>query len=99
MARNERIKSLAYPVDENRRWAFKIVPDDDTTAPPVVKYFVDKGVKTIGIMGFNDAYLQVWTGLFEKLSANRHQGRCSRVIRAHGDVDDTASPQADRGKA
>lgn len=61
------IKSLAYPVDDVRRWVFKIVPDDDTTAPPVVKYFADKGVKTIGIIGFNDAYLQVWTGLFDQL--------------------------------
>ena len=61
------IKSLAYPVDEIRRWSFKIVPNDDTTAPPVVKYFADKGVKTIGIIGFNDAYLQVWTGLFDQL--------------------------------
>jgi branched-chain amino acid transport system substrate-binding protein len=61
------IKSLAYPVDDVRRWSFKIVPDDDTTAPPVVKYFADKGVKTIGIIGFNDAYLQVWTGLFDQL--------------------------------
>jgi branched-chain amino acid transport system substrate-binding protein len=61
------IKDLAYPVDQNRRWAFKIVPNDDTTAPPVVKYFADHGVKTLGIMGFNDAYLQIWTDLFDKL--------------------------------
>jgi len=61
------IKALVYPVDDIRRWSFKIVPNDDTTAPPVVKYFNDKGVKTIGIMGFNDAYLQVWTGLFDQL--------------------------------
>ncbi|MFZ0071992.1 MAG: ABC transporter substrate-binding protein, partial [Xanthobacteraceae bacterium] len=61
------IKSLVFPVDDIRRWVYKIVPNDDTTAPPVVKYFADKGVKTIGIMGFNDAYLQVWTGLFDQL--------------------------------
>ena len=61
------IKALAYPVDEIRRWSFKIVPNDDTTAPPVVKYFADHGVKTIAVMGFNDAYLQVWTGLFDQL--------------------------------
>jgi branched-chain amino acid transport system substrate-binding protein len=61
------LKDLVWPVDEKRRWVFKIVPNDDTTAPPVVKYLVSQNVKTLGVFGFNDAYLQVWTGLFDKL--------------------------------
>jgi branched-chain amino acid transport system substrate-binding protein len=61
------IKDLAYPIDAKRRWVYQIVPTDDRTAPLVVKLLVGRGAKSLGIIGFNDAYLKTWRDLFDQL--------------------------------
>jgi branched-chain amino acid transport system substrate-binding protein len=61
------IAALVQPVDAVHRWIFKVVPNDDVTAGALPQYMVAHGIKKLGVIGFNDAYLQVWLGLFKKL--------------------------------
>lgn len=51
---------VVLPMDEKRKWAFKIVPSDDIGADAVVKHMVSQGIKKLGFIGFNDAYGQIW---------------------------------------
>ena len=52
---------LVEPVDEKRRWVFKVVPNDRIGAVALAKYMAKQGVKTVGYIGFNDAYGEAWT--------------------------------------
>jgi branched-chain amino acid transport system substrate-binding protein len=56
---------LVEPMDERRRWVFKIVPNDDIGADTVAKHMAQNGVKTVGFIGFNDAYGQTWLELLK----------------------------------
>ncbi len=47
---------LVAPMDDKRKWVFKVVPNDDIMANAILKYIVKTGVKTLGYIGFSDAY-------------------------------------------
>jgi len=47
-------------MDDKRRWVFKIVPNDRIMAVATVQYMVKAGIKTLGFIGFNDAYGDGW---------------------------------------
>ncbi len=51
---------LVDPVDEKRRWVFKVVPNDHIGAVALAKYMAAQGVKKVGFIGFNDAYGETW---------------------------------------
>lgn len=51
---------LVAPVDDKRRWAFKIVPNDHIGAVALAKYMATQKIKTVGFIGFNDAYGETW---------------------------------------
>jgi len=52
---------LVEPVDEKRRWVYKVVPNDRIGAVALAKYMAAQGIKTIGYIAFNDAYGEAWT--------------------------------------
>ncbi len=52
---------LVEPVDEKRRWVFKIVPNDRIGAVALAKYMAKQGIKTVGFLAYNDAYGEAWT--------------------------------------
>ena len=52
---------LVDPVDDKRRWVFKVVPNDHIGALALAKYMAAQGIKTVGYIGFNDAYGEAWT--------------------------------------
>lgn len=52
---------LVDPVDEKRKWAFKVVPNDHIGAVALAKYMATQNIKTVGYIGFNDAYGETWS--------------------------------------
>jgi len=46
----------ALPMDDRRRWAFKVVPNDDLMAAAILKYIAKSGIKTLGYIGVSDGY-------------------------------------------
>jgi branched-chain amino acid transport system substrate-binding protein len=48
--------AIVKPIDERRRWAFKVVPNDDLMAAAILKYIAKTGVKTLGYIGVSDGY-------------------------------------------
>jgi branched-chain amino acid transport system substrate-binding protein len=52
--------SIVSPVDEKRRWAFKTAQNDRLMASAIADHMAANKVKTIGFIGFNDAYGDGW---------------------------------------
>jgi len=52
---------LVEPVDEKRRWVYKVVPNDRIGALALAKYMAKQGIKMAGYIGFNDAYSEART--------------------------------------
>src|ERR1700761_4693982 len=48
--------AIVKPIDERRRWAFKVVPNDDLMAAAILKHIAKSGVKTLGYIGVSDGY-------------------------------------------
>jgi branched-chain amino acid transport system substrate-binding protein len=48
--------AIVQPMDDRRRWAFKVVPNDDLMAAAILKYIAKAGVKTLGYIGVSDGY-------------------------------------------
>jgi len=57
---NSATKSVTDPVDDKRRWIFKTAANDAIMAGPLFKHMQSHGVKTIGFIGFDDAYGEGW---------------------------------------
>jgi branched-chain amino acid transport system substrate-binding protein len=57
--------ALVAPIDEKRKWIFKVVPNDALMAKAIVDFIAKKGVKTLGYLGVSDAYGE---GYYNELS-------------------------------
>ncbi len=51
---------LIEPMDEQRRWVFKTPQNDSLMADAIAADMAKHGVKTVGFIGFNDAYGDGW---------------------------------------
>lgn len=58
--------TLVTPLDDQHRWIFKTVPNDDVGGVVVTRYMGDHKVKKLGVIGFNDSYLQIWQDIFKR---------------------------------
>jgi len=47
-------------MDDKKKWVFKTAANDSLMASAIVKHMVDHGVKTVGFIGFSDAYGESW---------------------------------------
>lgn len=57
--------AIVQPLDEKRKWAFKVVPNDDIVAGVIAKAIVKAGAKKLGYIGFADGYGE---GYYKELS-------------------------------
>jgi branched-chain amino acid transport system substrate-binding protein len=48
--------AIVKPMDDRRKWAFKVVPNDDLMAAAILKHIAKAGVKTLGFIGVSDGY-------------------------------------------
>ena len=56
--------AVVLPMDEQKRWVFKTTQNDDLICQALVAHMVKTGVKTVGYIGFGDAYGESWFKVF-----------------------------------
>lgn len=64
--------AIIEPMDPRRYWVFKTPQNDSTMATILVQHMIDNGVKTVGVIAFNDAYGEGWLAQFGKLAELRN---------------------------
>jgi len=57
---------LVEPLDDKRRWVFKVVPNDSLMADAIAANMAKDGIKTVAFIGFNDAFGDSWYAEIEK---------------------------------
>lgn len=60
---------IVEPVDAKKRWVFKTPQNDIMMSLAIVTHMANNGVKTVGFIGFSDAYGEGWYGEFSKVAA------------------------------
>ncbi|WP_206955537.1 ABC transporter substrate-binding protein [Trinickia acidisoli] len=63
---------IVEPVDDKRKWAFKTPQNDSLMANAIADYMAKHGVKTVGFIGFADAYGESWSAEFAKAASTDH---------------------------
>lgn len=63
---------IVEPMDEKRKWAFKTPQNDSLMANAIADYMSKRGVKTVGFIGFADAYGESWNAEFAKAATGDH---------------------------
>lgn len=63
--------SIVEPMDARRAWVFKMPQNDSHMATILTQHMADTGVKTVGFIGFADAYGEGWWREFSKLAELR----------------------------
>jgi branched-chain amino acid transport system substrate-binding protein len=62
---------IVEPVDAKRRWVFKTPQNDQQMALVIVGDMLKRGVKSVGFIGFSDAYGEGWWNEFSKIAETR----------------------------
>jgi branched-chain amino acid transport system substrate-binding protein len=60
---------IIEPMDDKRRWVFKTPQNDSMMALAIAASMASAGVKTVGFIGFADAYGEGWYTEFSKAAA------------------------------
>ena len=60
---------IVEPMDAKRRWVFKTPQNDIQMSLAIASHMKDHGVRTVGFIGFNDAYGEGWSVEFAKAAA------------------------------
>jgi branched-chain amino acid transport system substrate-binding protein len=61
--------AIIGPMDAKRAWAFKTPQNDSLMADAIADYMEKHGVKTVGFIGFADAYGDGWSNVFTTAAA------------------------------
>ncbi|MER1966893.1 ABC transporter substrate-binding protein [Castellaniella sp. GW247-6E4] len=64
--------SIVLPMTDQKKWAFKTTQNTDIIATALVGDMVRRGIKTVGFIGFGDAYGDDWHRVFSALAAQHH---------------------------
>ena len=59
--------AVVLPMTDQKRWVFKTTQNDSLICEALVAHMVKKGVKSVGFIGFNDAYGESWYGVFVQM--------------------------------
>ncbi len=62
---------IVEPVDEKKRWVYKTPQNDQQMATAIIEHMLDAGVKTVGFIGFADAYGEGWLQQFQTIAEAR----------------------------
>jgi len=80
-------EKIVSPVDDKRRWVFKTAQNDRMMAEAIVEHMAANGVKTVGFIGFSDAYGEGW---FENFKAALDAAGLSLVVNERYNRSDTS---------
>ena len=59
--------SIVLPMDDKKRWVFKMPQNDSLMATAVTQHMQEHGIKTLGFIGFADGYGESWYNEVAKL--------------------------------
>jgi branched-chain amino acid transport system substrate-binding protein len=62
---------IVEPVDAKRKWVFKTPQNDQQMAVVIISHMLANGVKSVGFIGFADAYGEGWWNEFNKIAGAR----------------------------
>lgn len=62
---------IVEPVDAKKKWVFKTPQNDIMMALAIATHMAAQGVKTVGFIGFADAYGEGWYGEFNKIASTK----------------------------
>ena len=62
---------IVEPVDAKKRWVFKTPQNDQQMAVVIVSHMLSAGVKSVGFIGFADAYGEGWWNEFSRIAEAR----------------------------
>jgi branched-chain amino acid transport system substrate-binding protein len=62
---------IVEPVDAKRTWVFKTPQNDVQMSTAIVEHMTNNNVKTVGFIGFSDAYGEGWWQEFSKIAELR----------------------------
>ncbi|SEJ34815.1 amino acid/amide ABC transporter substrate-binding protein, HAAT family [Deinococcus reticulitermitis] len=65
-------EAIIKPLDAKRQWVFKTPQTDAIMAAAIVDHMAKNGVKTVGYIGFNDAYGEGWSKEFQASAARKN---------------------------
>ncbi len=63
---------IIEPMDDKKKWVFKTPQNDSLMAGAIVDHMAKNGVKTVGFIGFSDAYGEGWYQEFSKAAAAKN---------------------------
>ena len=63
--------TIVEPVDDKKRWVFKTPQNDQQMATAIIEHMLNNNVKTVGFIGFNDAYGEGWWNQFSLIAEAR----------------------------
>ena len=94
--------AVVIPMDDQKRWVFKTTQNDGLICEALVAHMVKKGVKTVGFIGFGDAYGESWYRVFVpmiekagiKLTANERFQRTDQSVIGQATKIAAANPDA-----
>jgi branched-chain amino acid transport system substrate-binding protein len=82
--------SVVEPIDTKRRWVFKTTQNDDLIASALIEHMRKNRVRTVGFIGFNDAYGENWYKVFGALAEKSGVGIVANERYARNDSSVTA---------
>ncbi len=93
---------IVEPVDAKRHWVFKTPQNDILMALAIARHMADNGIKTVGFIGFADAYGEGWYTQFSKAAgvkgisivANERYNRTDTSVTGQVLKIQAANPQA-----
>lgn len=56
--------AIVLPMDDKKRWVFKATQNDPLICEALIGHMVKTGVKTVGVISFNDPYGDNWYAVF-----------------------------------
>src|SRR5665647_1854796 len=63
---------IVEPMDAKKAWVFKTPQNDIMMSQAIVEHMAANGVKTVGFVGFSDAYGEGWYQEFTKAAAAKY---------------------------
>ena len=64
--------AIIAPMDAAKRWVFKVPQNDSLMADAIAAHMAAAGVKSVGFIGFNDAYGDGWAREFGRAAAEKN---------------------------